>query len=71
MGSYPKLRMRSLGIEDNDVGNSSTALLKRFKISKLVRLAKAGGTTDILLCVRVMRVRLYMVTKQKSKMLLD
>ena len=43
--TYPTLKIRNFGIEDKEVGSSSIWLLKRFKISKLIRLATAGGTT--------------------------
>lgn len=36
--------MRSFGIDDKDRGSSSIWLLARFRISRLVRLAKPGGT---------------------------
>lgn len=39
-----KFKMRSFGIDDKDRGSSSIWLLARFRISKLVRLAKPGGT---------------------------
>ena len=60
--------MVNFGMEDNDVGNSSTWLLARFRISKLLRLASAGGTVVILLCDNVMRVRLYIVTEIRRKL---
>lgn len=44
---YPKFNILSFGIEDKDVGSSSTLLLQRFKISKLLRLANPGGTSKI------------------------
>jgi hypothetical protein len=59
---HPKFKIRSFGIEDKDVGSSSTWLLNKLRISKFVKLAKAGVTTDILLWVRVIRVKLSMVT---------
>lgn len=40
-----QLRIRSFGIDDSDSGNSSKWLFDRFKISKLLRLAIAGGNT--------------------------
>lgn len=36
-----------------DVGSSSMMLLKRFKISRLIRLAMAAGTLVRRLCVSV------------------
>jgi hypothetical protein len=38
--------MRNFGMEDKEVGSSSIWLLKRFKISKLIRFARPGGTTE-------------------------
>lgn len=43
---YAKFNILSFGIEERDVGSSSTMLLQRFKISKFVRLAKPGGTSE-------------------------
>lgn len=42
---YAKFNIRSFGIDERDVGSSSIMLLQRFNISKLVRLAKPGGTS--------------------------
>jgi len=64
---YPKLRILSLDMEESEVGSSLTSLLKRFKISRCSRLAKAGGTTEILLWARVILVKLYMVTIKRGK----
>lgn len=44
--THPTFKIRSLVIEDNDVGNSSIWLLKKFRISKFTRFARPGGTTE-------------------------
>lgn len=40
-----QLRILSFGIDDSERGSSSSWLLDRFKISRLIRFAMPGGTT--------------------------
>ena len=56
-------------MEESEVGSSSRLLLKRFKISKFAKFANAGGTTDILLCAKLILVKLYIVTIKGGKSL--
>jgi hypothetical protein len=42
-----QFKIRSFGIDESDSGSSSSLLLDKFKISKLFRLAIAGGNTEI------------------------
>ena len=60
--THPKLRMRSLGSDDSEVGSSSMWLLKRLRISRLTRSARLGGMRLIRLWLRLSRVRLVIRT---------
>lgn len=61
-----QLRIRNLGIDDNDNGSSSKWLFEQFRISRFTKLAMPGGNMESLLWLRVMRVRNVMFTKRRK-----
>lgn len=61
--TYPKFKILSFGRDESEVGSSSNWLLNKFRISRLDRFAKPGGTPEIIIfmigniVVRVVEMR--------------
>lgn len=62
-----QLRIRSFGIDESDSGNSSKWLFERFKISRLLKFAIAGGNTKRRILKIITHSRtLHSLTHQQS-----